>query len=103
MNSLLRNPNGQEPNELFSTKEIEIATGLQRGTITNRAKLLGFERTGRGYTQDQVYEIVTYCRQHSADRQKAKRLRSLLIDRLEDDGLPMSILSEDGEGAIVYY
>ena len=45
--------------KLYTTAEIMLATGLERGTITNRAHRMGFERTGFGYTATQVLAIIT--------------------------------------------
>lgn len=89
-----------QSNELFTTAEIMFATGLTRGKITNRAKALGFDRTGRGYTLDQVMKIVT-CGQHRLDKDKAKVLRGMLNVRLDEENYPLAIRSVGDRGELV--
>lgn len=87
---------------LYTTAEITLATGLQRGTITNRAKRLGFERTGFGYTADQVLAIITQpLVSHRKSEAAAMELRERLNGMIREAGYPMSIVSrKDGEWTI---
>lgn len=81
-------PDGQ--NKLYGTAEIMIATGLGRGTITNRAKKLGFERNGKGYSFDQVMKMVTLGTSR-ADKQKALELRGMLNNTFKEECWPLKI------------
>ena len=45
--------------KLYTTAEIMLATGLQRGTIANRIFKPGYTRAGKGYTAEQVFRIIT--------------------------------------------
>ena len=81
-----RTPN----NELFTTAEILIATGLGRGTITNRAKKLGIPRTGRGYNFEQIMKMVTLGSSR-ADKQKALDLRERLNNTFAEECWPLKI------------
>ncbi len=87
---------------LYTTAEIMLATGLQRGTVTNRAKRLGFERTGFGYTADQVLAIITQpLTSHRKSEAAAMELRERLNGMIRDAGYPMSIVSnKDGAWTI---
>lgn len=79
--------------KIYTTAEIELATGLPRGTITSRAKRLGFERNGVGYTEDQIFKIITgplelhrMCEEHAIELREAMRIR------IEKEQLPMAIV-----------
>lgn len=88
--------------DIYTTAEIEMATGLPRGTITTRAKLLGYERDGRGYTAQQVYGIVTYLHEiHRKSDIQATRLRDELNRMLADNNMPILIaVDENGEWGV---
>lgn len=75
---------------LYGITEIMIATGLSRATIANRAKRLGFERTGKGYTYSQVVKIVTVGASR-ADKQKAIELRGMLNNTFAEECWPLKI------------
>lgn len=89
-----------EGSELYTTAEIMLATGLPRGTITSRAKLLHYDRNGIGYTAEQVYKIVTYLHElHRKNETQAMKLRNRLNDMLKENGVPIEI-AEDGKGTV---
>lgn len=89
-----------EGSGLYTTAEIMLATGLPRGTVTSRAKLLHYERNGLGYTADQVYEIITYPLQlHRKNEERAKNLRDRLNEMLKENGAGMEIV-KDGKGTV---
>ena len=90
---------------LFTTAEIILATGLPRGTITNRAKYLGFDRTGHGYTAAQVLAMVIMPMElHRRDERRATELRAMVNKMLKRLDLPMEIVQqEDGKVDIEYY
>lgn len=78
--------------KLYTTAEIMLATGLPRGTVTNRAKRLGFKRNGTGYTSDQVFKIVTQPLQvHRKSEENAMELREDLNRMIEENNIPMRI------------
>lgn len=82
-----------EKDKLYTTAEIMLATGLQRGTVTNRAHTLGFERNGQGYTAQQVLQIVTMpLQRHRKSEEAAIELRERLNRMIEDNGIPMAIV-----------
>lgn len=84
----------KEKNALYTTAEIMLATGLGRGTITNRAKRMGIDRTGMGYTVEQIVAMITYPLQmHRKSEQAAEELRGILNERLENENIPMAIVS----------
>ena len=87
---------------LYTTAEIMMATGLGRGTITNRAKRLGFDRNGRGYTFEQVKQMTT-CTSHRADRQKASKLREMLNNTYADECWPLRIQVMRGVARLEQY
>lgn len=91
--------------KLFTTAEITLATGLPRGTITNRARKLGFERTGQGYTSDQVLSMVMMPMiLHRRDENRADELRNTLNEMLSELDMPMEIVEQpDGHYAIEYW
>lgn len=79
--------------KLYTTAEIMLATGLQRGTITNRAFTLGFERNGKGYTAQQVLQIVTMpLQRHRKSEEAAIELRERLNKMIVENGIPMAIV-----------
>lgn len=84
--------------KLYTTAEIMLATGMGRGTITNRAKRLGMKRTGFGYTSEQVLRIVTQpMLSHRKSEAAAMELREKLNAMIEEAGYPMCIVSnKDG-------
>ena len=85
-----------EGSDIYTTAEIMLATGLPRGTITSRAKLLRYERNGIGYTADQVYRIVTYTLElHRKNEKKATKLRNRLNEMLEENGVPFGIAADE--------
>lgn len=89
---------------LYTTAEIQLATGLGRGTITNRAKTLGFLRDGMGYTADEVYQIITRPLMiHRRNEANAIELRETLNEKLKEDDLPMAIVERDGEWNMEYW
>ena len=90
--------------KLYTTAEIVLATGLGRGTVTNRAKQLGFNRNGFGYTEDQVLAIVTLpMESHRKNEQNAIDLRARLNRRFEDEDIPMAIVAQkNGTFAMEY-
>lgn len=85
--------------KLYTTAEIMLATGLQRGTITNRAVRLGFNRNGTGYTAEQIFQIVTVPLQvHRKSEENALELRERLNSMIADSNLPMGIVqNRDGQ------
>lgn len=81
--------------KLYTTADVMLATGLGRGTITNRAKTLGFERNGFGYTEEQIVRIITLpLESHRKSEQEAMELRERLNKRIAEDGIPMSIVTK---------
>lgn len=94
-----------EPEKLFSTAEIMLATGLGRGTITSRAKTLGFERTGFGYSEAQIIKIITLpLESHRRSEQEALELREKLNKRIAEEGIPMSIVTKaNGKTKLEYH
>ena len=85
-----------EGSDIYTTAEIMLATGLPRGTITSRAKLLHYERNGIGYTADQVYRIVTYTLElHRKNEERAKKLRNRLNEMLKESGAGMEIVKRE--------
>ena len=94
-----------EPEKLFSTAEIMLATGLGRGTITNRAKTLGFERTGFGYTESQIVKIISLpLESHRKSEQEALELRERLNKRIAEEGLPMAFVTKaNGKTRLEYH
>lgn len=94
----------EEPGKLFTTAEIMLATGLGRGTITNRARKLGFERNGVGYTSVQVLKIVTQPLEiHRKSEENAMELRENLNQMFEENGLPMAIVrKKNGQANIEF-
>lgn len=90
---------------LYSTAEIMLATGLPRGTITNRAKKFGFDRTGMGYTAEQVLAIITMPMQiHRKSESMAVELRETLNEMLKQLDMPMAIVPKgDGEYMVEYW
>lgn len=93
-----------EDAKLYTTAEIMLATGLPRGTITNRAKALGFDRTGMGYTADQVVAMIMRpMHLHRRDEKNADELRGVLNERLKEMGAPMQIVPRaDGSYTMQY-
>ena len=93
-----------EKEKLYSTAEIGLATGMGRGTITNRAKKLGFERNGFGYTEDQVLQMITLpLESHRKCEREAIDLRARLNRRFEDENIPIAIVSQkNGTFAMEY-
>ena len=89
---------------LYSTAEIMMATGMERGTITNRAKKLGFERNGYGYTAEQVMRIMLQpLESHRKSEEAALELREILNRKIQEMGLPMGIVeNENGKWCIAY-
>ena len=82
----------EQTETLYSTAEIMLATGMQRGTITNRAAKLGFDRNGFGYTAEQVLKILTApLESHRKSMQAAMELREKLNGMIEDEKLPIRI------------
>ena len=78
--------------KLYTTAEIMLATGLPRGTVTTRAKRLGFKRNGTGYTAEQVFKIVTTPLQvHRKSEENALELREDLNRMIEENNIPMRI------------
>ena len=89
-----------EGSNVYTTAEIMLATGLPRGTITGRAKLLHYESNGIGYTAEQVYKIVTYLHElHRKNEKQATKLRNRLNEMLKENGIPMGIV-EDEKGKV---
>lgn len=88
--------------DIYTTAEIEMATGLPRGTITTRAKLLGYERDGRGYTAQQVYSIVTYLHElHRKSDVQATKLRKELNNMLTANNMPILIeVNDEGKWSV---
>lgn len=88
---------------LYTTAEIMLATGLGRGTITNRALRLGYERNGKGYTVDQVIQIITVPLQiHRKSEAAAMELREKLNERFQKDDISMAIVRLDGDWKLEY-
>ncbi len=85
--------------KLYSTAEIMLATGVGRGTITNRALKLGYVRDGQGYTAEQVFQILTIPLQnHRRSEEAAMELRETLNQMIEDSGIPMCFVqNKNGE------
>lgn len=88
--------------KLYTTAEIMLATGLQRGTITNRAARLGFKRSGTGYTAEQIFKIVTVPLQiHRKSEENALELRERLNEMIAENNIPMGIVrNRDGQWAL---
>ena len=88
--------------KLYTTAEIMLATGLQRGTITSRALRLGFKRNGTGYTADQIFRIVTVPLQiHRKSEENALELRERLNEMIAENNIPMGIVrNRDGQWAL---
>lgn len=88
--------------KLYTTAEIMLATGLQRGTITNRAVRLGFKRNGTGYTSEQIFKIVTVPLQiHRKSEENALELRERLNEMIAENNIPMGIVrNRDGQWAL---
>ena len=81
--------------KLYTTAEIMLATGLQRGTITNRAARLGFKRSGTGYTAEQIFKIVTVPLQiHRRSEENALELRERLNRMIAENNIPMGIVQD---------
>ena len=81
--------------KLYTTAEIMLATGLQRGTITNRAVRLGFKRNGTGYTAEQIFQIVTVPLQiHRKSEENALELRERLNEMIAENNIPMWIVQD---------
>ena len=95
----------EQSEKLFTTSEITLATGLPRGTITNRAKTLGFDRTGCGYTTAQVLAMVTMPMQiHRRSEERATELRESLNEMLAQLDLPMEIVQQpNGHYEVEYW
>lgn len=91
--------------KLYSTAEIMLATGLQRGTITNRAHQLGFERNGFGYTAEQVLKIITRpLESHRKSEEAAMELRTKLNEMIQERDIPMGITQlKSGEWITEYH
>ena len=90
--------------KLYSTAEIMLATGVGRGTVTNRAKKLGFKRDGKGYTAEQAFQIVTLpLMSHRKSEESAMELRDTLNQMIEEKGVPMCIVqNKKGEWQMEY-
>ena len=90
---------------LYTTAEIMLATGLGRGTITNRAKKLGFKRNGIGYTVEQIIAILSVPLQiHRKSEETAMQLRETLNERFAAENIPMAIVnSKNGEWSLEYH
>lgn len=95
-------PDGHET--LYTTAEIMLATGVGRGTVTNRAAKLGYKRNGQGYTLDQLLAIITLpIMSHRKSESMAMELREKLNERMEKDGIPMAVVSNrEGEWMLEY-
>lgn len=92
-----------EPEKLYTTAEIMLATGLQRGTVTNRALKLGFERNGVGYTAMQVLQIITQPLEiHRRNEENAMELRERLNRMITEGELPMAIVQKNGKTGIEF-
>ena len=89
---------------LYTTAEIMLATGIGRGTITNRAKRLRFKRNGVGYTVDQIIAILTVPLQiHRKCEETAMQLRETLNERFAAENIPMAVVSNrEGEWMLEY-
>lgn len=82
---------------LYTTAEIMLATGMGRGTITNRAMRLGFDRTGFGYTAEQVMKIILQpLESHRKSEQAACELRERLNTMIEEENIPVGIVEKNG-------
>ena len=91
-------PDKAEDTKLYTTAEIMLATGLQRGTITNRVVRLGFKRNGTGYTAEQIFKIVTVPLQiHRKSEENAMELRERLNSMIAESNLPIGIV-QNGSG-----
>lgn len=89
--------------QLYTTAEIMLATGLSRGTITSRAKYLGFKRTGFGYTREQIVMIINYpMEQHRKEAKIAEKLRDDLNRMLKEQGASAEITNEDNKPTVTY-
>ena len=88
----------------YTTSEVVLATGLGRGTVTNRALKLGYKRDGQGYTLEQVLSIITLPLQiHRTSEQNAKELRERLNDRFAKDRIPMGVIAnKKGEWSLEF-
>lgn len=88
--------------ERFTPTEIIMATGIGRGSISDRALRLGLSRDGKGYTLEEVYKIIAYVpNRRKAAQDKAERLRNRLTDMLKTDNSPVSIeKNEKGEWSV---
>lgn len=81
--------------KLYTTAEVVLATGLQRGTITSRALRLGFKRNGTGYTAEQIFQIVTVPLQvHRKSEENAMELRDVLNGMIQENNIPMGIVQK---------
>ena len=88
---------------LYTTAEIMLATGMGRGTITNRAMRLGFDRTGLGYTADQVLKIIMApLESHRKSEQAACELRERLNTMIAEENIPIGIVEKNGTWVTEY-
>lgn len=85
---------GQKGETKYTTAEVMLATGVGRGTVTNRAKKLGFKRDGTGYTAEQVLEIIAMpLMVHRKSEEMAMELRGKLNDMFREKNIPMGVVA----------
>lgn len=94
----------KDSERLYTTAEIMLATGVGRGTVTNRAVKLGFKRDGQGYTAEQAFQIVTLpIISHRKSEEAAMELRERLNQMIKESGAPMCIVqNKNGEWQMEY-
>lgn len=81
---LVTDPDAPERDKLiFTPKEVMDATGITKGTLTNRAYRMGIKRKGY-YTLEEVVRILTKPLKiiHSYDAQHVELLQMCLIEKL---------------------
>lgn len=84
---------------IFTPKEVMDATGITKGTLTNRAFRMGIKRKGF-YTYDEVERILTKPLKiiRSYDTEHVKLLQSLLIEKFKSKptqhAIERSVISE---------
>lgn len=87
MRELVKRPDTPDRDKLiFTPKEVMDATGITKGTLTNRAYRMGIKRKGY-YTLDEVARILSKpCKiLRSYDAGHVNLLRERLIERLQVD------------------
>lgn len=90
--------------KLYTTAEIVMATGLPRGTITTRAKRMGFERNATGYTEAQVLAMILQPLElHRKSEANALELRERLNQQFLDINVPMTIVENERGGWSIEY